>query len=331
MNHTGTAGQCSTCHNATYQSLNALPKTTGHVPTSQSCELCHTNFTAFSGATMNHTGTAGQCLTCHLSGYTTQIGSLGLGAQVKPTTHIVTSDSCDGCHTTTAWLPTSFAHTTAQMGTKTCAQCHNGTTATGKPTVHIPTSEACSVCHRTGIAWLPLITPYGHSTTVAGSCATCHVASFPSMDYKPTANHVPTTASCDACHLKTNWTTLGTFNHSGAVACDTCHTGTYTGVVGKNLIANHIPTTLAGMPGNLCSNCHKLTTVGSFGTAEKMNHGSITTGCKTCHNRPAVYAINGAQTVTIGSHEGSKVGNDCSQSGCHWPLGKKGSAYTRWN
>jgi hypothetical protein len=147
------------------------------------------------------------------------------------------------------------------------------------------------------------------------------------MDYKPVTNHVPTTASCDACHLKTIWTTLGAFNHVGATNCQTCHTGTYIGVKGKHTL--HVPTTLAGLPGNECSLCHVGTT--SFATVSRMNHGSIQTNCKTCHSSTTTYDVGGAEKIRLGGHEGSKATDDCSQSSCHKPLGRKGTPYTKWD
>jgi len=314
--HAATAtGTCSTCHNGL--AAPGKPSGTGHIPTTLQCDNCHKNYTAFRPATMSHAGTTGTCLTCHNGTYT------GFNAQAKNVGHIATTDSCDTCHRTTAWLPASFVHTASHTA---CTSCH-GTTATGKPTVHIPTTQICSACHRAGGAWMPLLTPYAHTGVVAGTCTTCHVSTFPGMDYKPLANHVPTTASCDACHLKTSWTTLAAFNHVGAVNCETCHTGTYIGVRGKH--TTHIPTTLAGLPGNRCSLCHVGTT--SFLTVSKMNHGTIQTGCRSCHASPAVYDVGGAELIRLGSHEGSKAADDCSKSGCHRPLGSKGTPYSKWN
>jgi hypothetical protein len=37
------------------------------------------------------------------------------------------------------------------------------------------------------------------------------------------------------------------------------------------------------------------------------------------------------EKIRIGSHEGSKAGNDCSMAGCHKPLGRKGTPYTKWD
>lgn len=157
--------------------------------------------------------------------------------------------------------------------------------------------------------------------------ASCHVISYPGMDYKP-ANHLPTTASCDACHNKTAWVGTYTFNHVGAVACQTCHDARYTGVVAKP--SNHVPTTLAGLPGNECSNCHSSTT--SFAT-EKMNHGPATPSgliCKTCHLTGTTF-LGSMDKKSLTHDSKTTKATDCSFSGCHKPLGSKGKLFTSWN
>lgn len=315
-------GRCSTCHNGT----NALGKPTNHIPTTAQCDTCHRNFTAFAPATMSHTGTSGpvatgNCNSCHNGAYTFA------NALAKNATHIPVTQSCDVCHTTTAWKPTSFAHTGVAAGT--CKTCHNGVNAAGKPTVHIPTTRSCDDCHRMGLSWTPVITPYSHTGVVAGSCATCHTSVYPGVEFKP-ANHLPTSAACDTCHHSyTAWLPT-TYNHSGVAVgtCQTCHSGAYPNIVTKP--SNHIPTmTPAGMPGNECSNCHSSTT--SF-TTERMKHGTMQTSCVTCHDTSSPYA--GSMTKvnrSSGDHRNAgAAGKDCSSTGCHKPLGSRGTAYSRW-
>ncbi|MBS1130921.1 MAG: hypothetical protein H6R16_1923, partial [Proteobacteria bacterium] len=317
FNHTGVvAGSCSNCHNGT----NALGKPTTHIPTTATCDTCHKNYTAFAPATMTHNGIttpAGSCANCHNGAYT------AVNAQSKPVTHIPTTQSCQICHTTTAWKPTSFSHAGI---INACSTCHNGTAAAGKPVIHIPTSQECNVCHRTGISWMPLITPYTH--IVATGCTNCHSPAYPNIDVK-LANHVPTTAGCEVCHNTTLWSPMKLpYGHTGVATgtCQTCHTGTYAGVLGKP--SNHIPTTSpAGMPGNECSLCHSSKT--TFST-EKMNHGTMQTSCATCHDRASPYA-GSMQKITRGSGHHSSAGKDCSSANCHKPLGRYGTAYTKWN
>ena len=306
--HTGAAGQ-------------GLSKPSTHIPTTSACGVCHTNFTSFNPAVMSHTGITTNCITCHGGAYT------AVNAQAKTATHITTTQSCEICHKSTkAWLPATFTHGVADTN---CVSCHDGVKATGKPTVHIPISAlACSACHRQ-TAWLPLITPYAHTGIVAGTCATCHINTYPSIDVK-LANHVPTTASCEVCHSTSVWNPNLTYAHTGIATgtCATCHTGTYLGVLGKP--SNHIPTTTpAGMPGNECSLCHTSKAVGGFAT-DKMNHGTMQTSCATCHDSTSPY-LGSMQKITRGSKHHNSAGKDCSSSGCHKPLGSNGKPYTAWN
>ncbi|MBI4985175.1 MAG: hypothetical protein HZC24_07485, partial [Rhodocyclales bacterium] len=231
------AGRCATCHNGT----NALGKPTTHIPTSAQCDTCHSGFVAFAPAAMNHAATAGpaasrNCATCHGGAYT------AVNAQAKPATHIATTQSCDGCHTTSAWKPTSFGHQGVAAGT--CATCHNGSAARGKPTAHLPTSAACDACHANFSVFAPAT--MNHAATsgpaAAGNCATCHSGTYLSINaqIKP-ATHVATTAQCDACHgSTTSWATASYAHDATAVGrCATCHNGTT--ALGKP--TTHIPTT----------------------------------------------------------------------------------------
>jgi len=52
------------------------------------------------------------------------------------------------------------------------------------------------------------------------------------------------------------------------------------------------------------------------------------TGCKTCHASGTSY-LGDMEKKSV-THESSS-GTDCSQSGCHRPLGNKGVAYVKWD
>ena len=66
-----------------------------------------------------------------------------------------------------------------------------------------------------------------------------------------------------------------------------------------------------------------------------MNHNaSLGNGagwCKACHQSGTSYA-GGMEKKSL-THEAKKgtVPTDCSMSGCHRPLGSKGSTYTKWD
>jgi hypothetical protein len=245
FDHTGVvAGTCATCHNGTQAT--GKP-TTGHVPTTQSCDACHTNTTTWLPvpATYGHAGiAAGTCATCHGGSFT--------NIDVKSTTHLVTTLSCDSCHRTTAWTPANFSHTGVVAGT--CLTCHNGTTATGKSSGHIPTTTSCDGCHSMTV-FKPAT--MNHAVVAGTQCKTCHNGSYTTQGTtgalaKP-SNHIPEATQllngaamdCNACHSGTTVWTAEAMNHNnsqgnGSGWCKGCHqTGTsYLGTMRK-MALNH--------------------------------------------------------------------------------------------
>jgi hypothetical protein len=269
---------------------------------------------------------AGQCSTCHNGSYT-QWNALG-----KHAAHVATTASCDTCHTGYAtFAGAGFNHTGVTPGG--CASCHNGSQATGKPGNHIPTTLSCDACHSTGGTFTT--STFTHSATqgvIAGQCTTCHNGSYTQWNAlgKP-ANHVATTASCDTCH--TNYASFAgaTFSHTGISpgTCSTCH---YQGGPGLAKPTNHIPyesQLLAGSSMN-CDACHRSTT--SF-ASQTMNHnnslGNGSGWCKGCHASGMNY-LGGMEKKSLNHYERYQGQTDCSASGCHRPLGDRGTPYSRW-
>ncbi len=308
----GTPTQCVFCHRAGSR-IAVTVKPPRHVQTTEACDVCHRSAATWTGARFSHVAVApGSCFSCHN----------GSTASGKPSGHIATTASCDTCHRTTAWVPAAgFNHASVVPGT--CASCHNGSTGTGKPSNHIATTASCDQCHRT-TAWLPAT--FNHATVVAGTCASCHNGS--SATGKP-SGHVVTTASCDQCHNTTAWLPA-TFNHAGVTpgSCATCHR---TGGSGLAKPTNHIPYESQLLAGTSlgCDACHTSTT--SF-TIEKMNHnntqGNGAGWCRGCHLTGTSYLGN-MQKKSL-THQRSTGVTDCSQSGCHRPLGTQGSTYRSW-
>jgi hypothetical protein len=95
---------------------------------------------------------------------------------------------------------------------------------------------------------------------------------------------------------------------------------------------NHIPEVQLLSGSNMdCKACHTKTTAGGFGTAT-MNHnnsqGNGSGWCFACHNSGTSYLGNmDRKSLT---HR-SRSATDCSQSGCHRPIGSVGSTYRNWN
>jgi len=285
------------------------------------CETCHTQGT--------FRGTPKNCESCHSRGSRVQTTTF------KGPNHIVTTQSCNQCHSSTAsWKVARFSHIGAIP--HQCGQCHNGKTAMGKPPKHTPTTAPCDSCHRT-TTWMSA--GFNHLGVTPGSCATCHMQGGSGLA-KP-SNHIPTTMSCDACHSTSGTFATSTFKHTavqGVVAgqCSTCHNGAYTvwNALGKH--AGHAATTAScdtchagyasfagsaafnhtGVSPGSCATCH---TQGGSGMAKPSNHIPTSLSCDACHATGGTFATSTFKhTATQGVTSGQ-----CST--CH------NGAYTAWN
>lgn len=212
---------CLSCHQADYTATTKPPHGASAIGTA--CTSCHTT-TAWAGGTYDHNvtsfpltgahraascagchadgvykGKSTACLSCHQADYTATTkpphGSSGIGT------------ACTTCHTTSAWVPSTFNHS-----------------ATAFPLTGAHIATSCLGCHGDGVY-------KGKST----ACASCHQA-----DYAATTNPNHTAASfpttCASCHSTTTW--LGaTFDHDALyfpiysgkhrgnwASCATCHT-----------------------------------------------------------------------------------------------------------
>ena len=159
-----------------------------------------------SAAGFNHRRVAGTaCVSCH--GPTSGIGT--------PASHIATSDRCESCHMTIAWLPVTRVDHTQVQGS--CVSCHNGVATTGKTRNHIVSSDSCETCHTTN-AWSPA--RFDHIGVAAHTCKSCHdsihATGMP-------ANHVLTSAQCDTCHGTLGWKPARLDHTTLTAACVSCH------------------------------------------------------------------------------------------------------------
>lgn len=187
------------------------------------CESCHTDGL--------FEGTPTQCAGCH-----TQASRIR--AVSKPAVHATTTDRCDSCHRTNAWVAVARVDHLEVLGT--CISCHDGRKANGKPTDHSPASDQCDDCHRT-TAWVPAA--FDH-TGIVGACFSCHngiVAMGKPID------HIPATNLCEDCHNTVMWSPVARVDHQQVLGtCSTCHNG----VVAAGKHPQHIPTTAE------CDTCH---------------------------------------------------------------------------
>ena len=284
----GTPKNCEGCH-AIGKRVVATPKSNSHVVTDAPCESCHFNTSTFLGARYNHALTRpDQCTTCHN----------GRIAKGRPADHNIgkkATDSCDHCHRTSAFLPSSWNHIGVAPGSCDSAGCH----VSGSN----PYFRSAATHTRTGMATY--------------KCDDCHnfVAWVPGR-YKHTASS--STGRCDGCH--NNVIALST--PAGHVAltnnedCGDCHYSTisWSGALGAKP-ANHIPYNT----GVSCSNCH----IGNSVATGSTLHVNVSPTCKTCHDSNSPQYLGRMDRKRLGSHEGSRTSQDCTS--CHT------RQFNRWN
>ncbi|HEY6355202.1 MAG TPA: cytochrome c3 family protein [Burkholderiaceae bacterium] len=335
---------CSTCHNGS----TATGKPATHIPTTVNCFSCHNvSPSLWTPTKWNHTQmvVANACASCHTGGYPPADG--------RPANHIpyqtvpvAAAANCDGCHkgSTTTWANGKF-HSNFSVSTG-CVSCHTITpggsylNAVGRPTTatHTGVTGGCENCHKSTTSWSSATFAHSAANAVGtGACDTCHNGT--TAKGKP-ATHIPITsgtAKCDSCHKsQASFATAVTMNHTVVTtqSCKLCHNGGYTAQGAQGALAkpaNHIPEVqLLNGAAMECSACHTSTT---SWTSMTMNHnGSLGNGagwCKACHQSGTGF-LGSMQKKSL-THQRSTGVTDCSQSGCHRPLGNKGNAYRNWD
>ncbi len=83
----GTSRDCAACH-AKGTRVNALPKPSGHILSTERCSACHTATTFAPAVRFDHAEALGNCESCHN----------GVQAVGKTPGHIPTTESCASCH-----------------------------------------------------------------------------------------------------------------------------------------------------------------------------------------------------------------------------------------
>ena len=243
MTHTGIISGCTSCHNGQTFAVGMTPKSkpVNHIPTSMSCETCHTTANTspggFAGGLMKHTGIVGGCTNCH-NGQ----AFAGITPVAKLTTHLPTTMSCETCHSTSNTNPGGFGPATLMNHAgivNNCTLCHNnqpfqGVTPVFKSPMHIPyaanliggASMGCEFCHSKTI-FTTFTTGLVSSTTMhngtigngSGLCAGCHLSglTWSAPLQKKTLNHNgPTGTDCSqsGCHRPTGNTGTSYINWS---------------------------------------------------------------------------------------------------------------------
>lgn len=333
------ATNCASCHNGG----SATGKSGTHIPTTVNCINCH-NTIGWRPTKWNHSQqpVANQCSSCHSGAYPPASG--------RPSNHIpyqmltgVAITNCDTCHMAgyATWYPGRF-HSNVSITTQ-CATCHLSSVygLTSKPltATHATVTGNCESCHRSTSSWLSVQFTHSPANAVGtGTCDTCHNG-VTALGKPPTHIPVPAgIAKCDSCHRsQVSFATSFSMNHAVVTTgtCKSCHNGNYLSVGTQGALAkpvNHIPEVqLLNGASMDCKDCHTGTV---SWTALAMNHnnsmGSGAGWCTACHATGTSYQGN-IQRMALNHRGGTTVKVDCSQSGCHRPLGNTGSTYRNWN
>jgi NMD protein affecting ribosome stability and mRNA decay len=281
-------------------SSTGFPLTNAHADPPRVCQDCHIN--------NNYNLTTTACVSCHLKNFQ---------AATNPN-HVAGgfSQTCQQCHTTIAWQPATFDHSTVgfpltnahadppricadchinnnyNITTTACVSCHlkNFQAATNPNHVAGGFSQTCQQCHTT-IAWQPATfdhTTVGFPLTNAHAdpprvCADCHINN----------NYNITTTICSSCHLKDYNTALTPVNHvqlAFPTACESCHdTVRWTNGKFDHAATGFILTNSHMVPPRVCADCHI-----------NNNYNLTSTACSTCHLKDYNTATTPINHIQVG-------------------------------
>ena len=280
---------CYSCHQKDFAGTTNPNHTTSGFPTD--CSVCHST-SAWIPASFNHNNTgfpltgahaALACSTCHInSNFGTKLPTDCYSCHTKDfngTTnpnHVSSGfpTNCALCHTTTAWSPSTFNHSsvfplTGAHATVACALCHVNNNFTTVPT-------DCYSCHTKD--YNGTTNPNHAAAGFPTTCATCHnttswanaVFNHNNTPFPLTGAH--TTVPCASCHI--NNVFVGT-----PTDCYSCHTKDFNGTTNPNHVTSGFPTN--------CTLCHSTTTW----LTSTFNHASVfpltgahaTVACASCH------------------------------------------------
>lgn len=318
----GFSRNCTDCHNIVtagwkgpkFEHTQTFPLTGGHAL--ENCQACHAD---------GYANTVNACAECHIDNYTS----------AQNPTHETGAfpNTCETCHTTTAWRPATFTNhaltafplTGAHVQTD-CAQCHTGGQYTG-------TSTVCADCHASDYAAAQ--NPTHEEGAFPNTCEQCHTtggwrpATFDNHNltaFPLTGAHIGT--DCAQCHIGGQYT--GT-----SLECWSCHETDYTGTTDPNHVT--------GNYSQNCAVCHSTenwteTSFNHDATDFPLTGAHIQTDCAQCH-------VNGQFTGTPADcwscHEADYTGTtnpnhvtggypqDCAV--CHGTDGWEGATFNHDN
>jgi len=349
---TGLSTACYTCHSNQFKQA-ANPN---HVAAafSTTCERCHgmNNWVnvhfdhAATGFPLTGAHTTVPCTQCHVNGNfnltsaNTACSSCHLKDFQKTNNpnHVAAgfSQSCEGCHNTTAWQPATFDHSksgfplTGAHAATPCAQCHVNNN-------YNLTNTSCVSCHLKD--YQSTNNPNHARQGFAQTCQMCHnTTAWQPAQFDHSKSGFPLTGAhattpCAQCHVNNNYTLTNT-------ACVSCHLKDFQGTTNPNHVQANFPQT--------CQQCHNTTDWGNAtfnhaSTGWPLTGSHVNTPCLQCHVN-GNYNLTSANTACVSCHlKDYQATNDpnhiqagfpqtCQQ--CHnttdWGSGSFNHASTGW-
>ena len=235
--HAGFPTTCEQCHDTVQwtdgkfdHSSTGFTLTGMHTVPPRQCADCHKQ--------NNYSLTSTACITCHQSDYT----------NAKNPDHVAGgfAQTCELCHSTSAWQPASFDHSKSafpltgshMVPPRTCADCHGVNNYT-------ITDTTCISCHQKDFTGATSPVPH---TGFPAICQLCHdtihwtdaTFNHNNTPFPLTGSHMVPPRACADCHVNNNYTTLPT-------TCIGCHQNDF------NNAKSPVPHT--GFP-TTCEQCH---------------------------------------------------------------------------
>jgi hypothetical protein len=260
--HKGFSTTCQTCHDtiawtdATFDhGITGFTLTGMHTVPPRQCTDCHN--AKFGGYNISSTA----CVTCHLSDFQGATNPNHVAGGFAQT--------CEICHSTSAWQPATFDHSKSAFP------------LTGS---HMVPPRTCADCHGTN----------NYNITVT-TCISCHQKDFTGATSPVPHTGFPTT--CEQCHDTVQWTD-GKFDHS---TTGFTLTGSHTDPP-RQCIDCHVNNNYT-LNSTLCITCHQK----DFnGATSPVPHTGFPTTCELCHDTvqwtDATFNHNSTPFPLTGSH-----------------------------
>jgi hypothetical protein len=307
----GLSTNCYSCHAKEFQT--ATPShTTLNFPTD--CTQCH-GMDNWMGAKFDHLKFTGfaltgahatlDCVACHVGGKYTGTPATCVGCHLQdfngtnnpPHAQAGFPQTCQQCHSTAAWNPATFDHSTFTKFPLTgahinvaCNQCHvNGQFAS--------TPTDCASCHMKDFNGTT--NPNHAQSGFPQTCQQCHnTTSWSNATFDHNSTGFALTGAhagvqCAQCHVNNNYSLT-----SASTACVTCHLKDFQGTTQPNHVQSNFSQT--------CQQCHT-TTSWANANFDHSSTGFPLTGahtsvlCSQCHVN-GNYTLTSANTTCVSCH-----------------------------